>query len=641
MSPASSEDAGSTSREQPARLMRVAILVKQVPVFDEMALGPDGRLERGGDAEMNPYCRRAVTAGVSLARAHGARSTVLSLGPPRAEAVLREALACGVDDAVLVCDPVFAGSDTLATAHALAAALRVLGPFDMVLAGLSSVDADTGQVPPQLAELLGLPFLAGVRRLELTGALVRVRLERDAGWAEAEVQLPVLLSCAERLCRPCKADEVARAAVDDTPVRRLGPAELGPGPWGEPRSRTSVGQVKVLSVERQRLLLSGPLAGQVRRAVAAMAARGALDGLRGLDGSAGAPAGVAALAPVVAGRGELAVAPGAGSTPEAGGEDRSHVGAGRLFVLAEPGRSRLTGELLRAADDIATQVGAEVVLVSAGGLRDADDVADQFLLLEGVEQAEDVARELVRWCATGSTWALFAPATTWGREVAARAAASLDAGLTADVIGLELLEGRLVGWKPAFGGQAVVAVTATSGIQMVTVRPGTFVPSPVRRVAPRLTTIGGAPTGRIRITASGTDDGLDALAAAEVVVGVGCGVEVQDHGELEALLAVLGAQLAATRKVTDRGWLPRSRQVGVTGQSLDARLYVAVGLSGKFNHMVGTRRVRTVVAVNSDPGAPVFQFADVGIVGDWRQVVPVLVEELGRLLPDGRAGSPS
>ena len=149
------------------------------------------------------------------------------------------------------------------------------------------------------------------------------------------------------------------------------------------------------------------------------------------------------------------------------------------------------------------------------------------------------------------------------------------------------------------------------------------------------------PAGRVRITASGTEDGLGALSSAEVVVGVGCGVDAQDYGDLEPLLAILGAELAATRKVTDRGWLPRSRQVGVTGQSLDARLYLAVGLSGKFNHMVGTRRVRTVVAVNSDPGAPVFQFADVAIVGDWRQVIPLLVEEVGRLIPDGRVDSQS
>ncbi len=100
--------------------------------------------------------------------------TVVTLGPPSAEDVLREAIAWGSDrgvetDGILVTDPAFAGSDTLATARALAAPLRLAGPFDLVLAGRNSVDADTGQVPPELAELLDLPFLTGVRHLRVDG----------------------------------------------------------------------------------------------------------------------------------------------------------------------------------------------------------------------------------------------------------------------------------------------------------------------------------------------------------------------------------------------------------------------------------------------------------------------------------------
>src|SRR5579872_1255534 len=124
-----------------------------------MALGPDGRLVREGlELEMNPYCRRAVTAGVALA-AGGGRCTVLTLGPPSAEDCLREAIAWGADDGVLVTDPAFAGSDTLATARALAAGVRALGDVDAIVCGRNSVDADTAQVPAELAELLDLPLL--------------------------------------------------------------------------------------------------------------------------------------------------------------------------------------------------------------------------------------------------------------------------------------------------------------------------------------------------------------------------------------------------------------------------------------------------------------------------------------------------
>src|ERR1700712_257272 len=133
-----------------------------------MELGPGGVLKRTGiELEMNPYCRRAVSKGASLAAETGGSCTVITLGPEPAEDSLREAIAWGADRGVLVTDPAFAGSDTLATARALAAALTHTGPYDLVLVGRNSVDADTGQVGPTVAELLELPFLGGGKRPEL------------------------------------------------------------------------------------------------------------------------------------------------------------------------------------------------------------------------------------------------------------------------------------------------------------------------------------------------------------------------------------------------------------------------------------------------------------------------------------------
>ena len=123
------------------------------------------------------------------------------------------------------------------------------------------------------------------------------------------------------------------------------------------------------------------------------------------------------------------------------------------------------------------------------------------------------------------------------------------------------------------------------------------------------------------------------------MIGIGTGVAPDEYGLLSPLAALLGAELAATRKVTDKGWAPRARQVGITGRSIAPRLYVALALSGKFNHMVGVRAARTILAVNGDRGAPVFEHCDVGIVGDWHEVVPLLQAALaGRQQP--RYGAP-
>ena len=588
--------------------LRVAVLIKQVPKFETMELGADGRLRRDGlPLEMNPYCRRAVSKGAELAHLDGGTATVFTLGPPSAEDALREAIAWGADDGVLISDPAFAGSDTLATAKALAAALRQEDPFDLILLGRNSVDADTGQVGPELAELLHLPFMGGVRVMELDSdhRKVAARCEYDDGWVQAEVPLPAVLSCAERLCEPAKVDFAGRGAVAPDRIRRVSAAQLGAGPWGQAASPTSVGEVRLLEVERQRKVLGGGVGDQVREAIALLVDRGALDlTARGPSPAERVPSG-----------------PGKMDGPA-------------VAVVIEPDRPRVARELLGAAARLAEHLGGRVVAIASE--RPGDDFhaapwgADLWIELRGALVEEDVARALCQWCAEANPWAVLAPGTMWGREVLSRAAARLDAGLTGDAVDLTVDNGRLVGWKPAFGGRLVAAITASSAVQMATVRPGMLALLAPRRAGDAVPTqvIAVTPANRVVHLDAARDDELDALAAADVVVGVGTGVDPLSYPDLDPLLRVLDAELAATRKVTDKGWLPRARQVGITGRSIGPRLYVALGIAGKFNHVVGFRGAGAVLAVNTDADALVFESADVGIVGDWREVVPLLVSEL-------------
>jgi len=592
--------------------VRIAVLVKQVPVVEEMAL-VDGRLRRQGvDLEMNAYCRRAVAEGVELARASGGSCVVVTLGPPSAEDVLREAVAWGADEGVLVSDPAFAGSDTLATARALAGALGVLGreaPFDLVLVGRNSIDADTGQVGPELAELLGLPFAASVRALEIEAGVVAARCETDDGWRSLRLPLPAVLSTAERLTDPCKVPPDGRAAVPGDRIRRLAAADLGAGPWGAAASATVVGPVRVLEVVRRREVLAGSPVEQVGRAVERLRELGAVGGVPGLEGPE--PDTDAVPPPVQPGEEAPVVA-----------------------VVAEPGRDRTTRELLGEAVHVAAPVSAAVVAIAVGGF-DATELgtwgADRVVALSGTAVEEDVAEALRAWCGGHSPWAVLLPGTLWGREVAGRVAAALGAGLTGDAVGLGVEDGRLVCWKPAFGGSSVAAVTATSAVQMATVRPGVLplrAPRPAG-AAPEVAALEGRTRGRVTVVDHTHEDEVGALLAASAVVAVGQGVDPEEYDAIERLCKVLGAELAASRKVTDKGWMPRGRQVGITGHSVAPALYVAVGLSGKFNHMVGVRGAGVVLAVNSDPDAVVFGCCDIGIVADWHEVVPLLVDALG------------
>ena len=588
--------------------MRIAALVKQIPRFEEMELGADGRLVREGiELELNAYCRRAVSKACELAAERpGSTVTVVTLGPPAADDALREAIAWGLErgveiSGVHVGDPAFAGSDTLATASALAAALAHEGGFDLVLMGRNSLDADTGQVGPELAELLGLPFMTGVRHLALDGATLGVRCEHDDGWLQAELALPAVLSCAERLCEPAKVDPEGRAAVAAARIRHLRASDLGAGPWGQAASPTSVGEVRVVAHERE--LVSwpdAPVVEQVRRAVAELCRRGALT-------SSDTGADRAAVPPVSRADGPV------------------------VGVVVEPDRTHLTAELLATAALVAAAVDGRVVALTV------DDTnaevlgpfgADEVVALRGTQVEEDVAAGVASWAAEVAPWAVIVGSTAWGREVASRAAAHLGAGLTGDAIGLEVADGRLLAWKPAFGGQLVAAITASSPVQMATVRAGML-----PHLAPRASTASVSirtvePRGRVRLLARTRDDDLDTLAEANAVVGVGVGVDPSDYPLLDPLLDTLGAELGATRKVTDQGWLPRARQIGITGRSVAPRLFVSIGASGKFNHAVGVRAAQTVLCINSAPDALMFGASDIGIVGDYREVVPLLVAEL-------------
>ena len=137
------------------------------------------------------------------------------------------------------------------------------------------------------------------------------------------------------------------------------------------------------------------------------------------------------------------------------------------------------------------------------------------------------------------------------------------------------------------------------------------------------------PRARVVLQSTRGAEGAADLDSAEVVVGVGMGIGGPENLPLlQQLAKTLQAPIAATRDVTDAGWLPRHHQVGLTGRSIAPRVYIAVGIRGAMEHTVGIRRVGFVVAINSDPKAPIFQNADLGIVGDWKEMVVRLTQEL-------------
>jgi electron transfer flavoprotein alpha/beta subunit len=184
--------------------MKVVVLIKQVPDTTEVRLDPKtGTLIREGvPSIINPEDKNALEEALKIKETHGATVVVVSMGPPQAEDALREALAMGADEAILLTDRAFAGADTWATAATLGHALKKIGDFDLVLAGRQAIDGDTAQVGPQVAEYLKIPQITYVRELAIEDHKVRAKRALEDGYEEIEAHLPALLTITKEANAP-------------------------------------------------------------------------------------------------------------------------------------------------------------------------------------------------------------------------------------------------------------------------------------------------------------------------------------------------------------------------------------------------------------------------------------------------------
>jgi electron transfer flavoprotein beta subunit len=183
--------------------MKIVVCIKQVPDTNEVKLDPKTNtlIREGVPSIINHDDRSGIEAALQLKAKVGGTVTVVSMGPPQAEAVLREALAMGCDDAVLLSAREFGGSDTWATAHIIAAGVKKVG-YDLVITGRQAIDGDTAQVGPQIAENLGLPQVSYVEKIDVTGNTLTVQRQYEDRYHVIEVKLPCLLTALQELGAP-------------------------------------------------------------------------------------------------------------------------------------------------------------------------------------------------------------------------------------------------------------------------------------------------------------------------------------------------------------------------------------------------------------------------------------------------------
>ncbi len=693
------------------------VLVKQVPDVSQItgnAFDPEtGNLIRSRLASViNQLDTHALAFAGFMKKISGddnAKIIVLSMGPPQAQEVLRYCLARGADNAVLLTDKALGGADTFATANPLACAVKKIvkdffnGSNDyFLIAGMQSVDGDTAQVPPQVAERLSLPCIA---------------YATDARFAEGGFEFTRIISGGNQAVAPATTPAVITVAKYDYPLfasfsaaRRAGNTPLAQ--WtGEDVKAVHVGvkgsKTRVIRVfpppKTSRKCLNAPYAKSLARFIVdslksdsggtTQAAASADSGYllpgkrkswldRSFEGSDAEIRDYKILADKLQmlGIGKEAIVDEYTKKQILDvASEHFHKNAlddmlnglqlteptykGEVWVVAEqhngiihPSTFELIAKARSLADSLETNVGVALAGFNLGGLSQELIAAgaDNIYAIDDKILAEfDPApyRKAIADCINKyrPQIVLFA-ATPQGRSLAPMVSYRVGCGLTADCTGLEIRDssrkgqiGVLFQTRPALGGNVFATIcTKDSFSQMASARPGVF-----KRLPPD-----NSRTGKIiqhKVKLSPNDKSLHILKTelatgsvhfnADIIVSGGRGLQSRQNFDslLKSLSIALSGkfstpvEIGASRAAVEQGYIKRAHQVGQTGTSISPKLYIALGISGAIQHLIGVANAGAIIAVNSDANAPIFKSCDYYLVGNAENVIPELIDELGKL----------
>ena len=693
------------------------VLVKQVPDVTQIT-GNVFDLETGNllrsrlPSVINELDTHALAFADYMKKLSGddnAKIIALSMGPPMAEEVLRYCLARCADDAVLLTDKALSGADTFATANPLACAIKKIvsdffgGNDDyFVVAGMQSVDGDTAQVPPQIAEELSLPCIAYTTDARFAeGRFEFIRIISGGNQTVAPIKTPACLTVA-KYDYPLFASFSAARCANHTPLIQWSGEDVKAAHIGVKGSKTRV--IRVFPPPKtSRKCLKAPDAKSLAQFIVESLKSDSSDTIqsagpadtgyllpkkrqnwfdRSFEGSDGENQDYKILADKLQTLGLQKSSLVDEYTKKQildAATDHFHKNTledmlnglqlteptfkGEVWVVAEqhngaihPSTFELIGKARNLADCLDTNVGVCLAGFNITGLaQELIAAGADFIYIIDNELLADfdpaVYQKAIADCIT-KYWpqiVLFA-ATPQGRSLAPMISYRLRCGLTADCTGLDIRDSSRKGQiailfqtRPALGGNVMATIcTKDSSSQMATARPGVFkrLPADYSR------------TGKIiqhKVKLSQKDKSLHILKTelatgsvnfnADIIVSGGRGLQNQQNFDslLKSLSVALSkkfdtpVEIGASRAAVEQGFIERVHQVGQTGTSVAPKLYFALGISGAIQHLIGVANAATIVAVNSDPNAPIFKQCDYYLVGTAENVVPEVIEHLEKL----------
>ncbi len=618
--------------------MKIIVCIKQVPDTAELTVDPErGTLNRqGAESILNPLDGNALEEALRLRERYGGEVSVVSMGPKQAEHSLREAVAMGADRGYLCSDKAFAGADTWATAVTLAGAVQKIGIPDIVLCGKQAIDGDTAQVPAELAVRLGTVFLPYVLKIhKIQNGVLRAESMTDTGQFVLEASLPAVCSVVKDINTPrlITLPGWVKAFAADIPLLTNRELEFQKDSVGLSGSPTRVKKIVPVAHEKEVEFLDPDREEDLRK-ILELLDKESPSG-RPEAASSGSAGPEAPRTSTDAGK--TGMQPEPRPQPASGGRKATVIGG----IDPEEGCVRSeTFELLGEARRLSEKAGTAVTLLFAGARLDeilqetpfpgasAVYYAEMEPGLEGEVNA--LAETLTAALEEITPEFVLGPATLGGRAFMPLVASRLATGLTADCTRFDIDDetGLLLQTRPAFGGNIMATITCTDRRpQMATARP--HVLKPVEDGAaggtPEIVRLGGRAAGTAKtsplvrvlerkLTISGESD----IANSRIIVSGGRGLGGRTGFELlEQFASEVGGAVGASRSAVEAGWIPYPQQVGQTGKTVQPAVYIACGISGAVQHLVGMHDAETVIAVNKDPDAPIFKAADYGFVADF------------------------
>jgi electron transfer flavoprotein alpha subunit len=617
------------------------VCVKHVPDASDIRFDPItlNLIREGVPAIVNPFCLNALEEAIRLKEKVEARITAVSMGPLQAQEGLREALALGVDRAVMVSDRDMAGADTLATSYTLWKSIAKLAesdPFDLVLTGKVAIDGETGQVPPGLAVRFNIPIISNVTEIEnvdLTSRRIVAKHRFDDGIETVKGRLPAVLTITEEANKPRRFTLDGMLKAKKIKIELWDKNAIGAEPelLGLKGSPTIVKKVFPPPGRKQGKTFDGT---QDPKAAAKWLAQ-----------------------KLVALNNPTATQP-KNAEPPTQSVDRTGSGThggnsrkfGEVWVWVEhfhgtPAKVswELLGEGKRLANIYGTKLAALVIGNDVSHLaKDAFTYgADKVYLVENEAlddyRTQPYAVAVAQAVRKHRPEALLLGGTIRGRDLAGSAATFLQTGLIADCTALdvEIETGTFMGTRPDYGGNLMSTIICPKQRPtMASVRPRVMKSLPPSYGREGETVI-------VDVTLRPEDANTEVLnfvpiekvgirlEDAQVIVSGGRGLgSAKNFYVVEELAHLLHAQVGASRAAVRAGWIGPDHQVGQTGFTVRPRLYLAIGISGAIQHIVGIMNVDHIAAINIDPEAPIFKMADFGVIGDLFKVVPALIDEL-------------